>query len=98
MALRSGGLKAVDDHGGSLEKAGALFPDAPKPWIDLSTGVNPHPYPLFSPAATALTRLPEEKRPRGTRAGLPAGSGETKQREEALANWRAYHPSKEHAG
>lgn len=61
MALRSEGLKAVDDHGGSLERAKALFPDAPEPWIDLSTGINPHPYPLFTLPATALTRLPEEK-------------------------------------
>jgi cobalamin biosynthetic protein CobC len=61
MALRSEGLKAVDDHGGSLERAGVLFPGAPQPWIDLSTGINPHPYPLFAPPATALTRLPEEK-------------------------------------
>ncbi len=61
MALRSEGLKAVDDHGGSLDRADALFPDAPKPWIDLSTGINPHPYPLFTLPATAFTRLPEEK-------------------------------------
>ncbi|WP_335339326.1 threonine-phosphate decarboxylase CobD [Bosea sp. PAMC 26642] len=33
-------------HGGDLAQAQALFPDAPKPWIDLSTGINPIPYPL----------------------------------------------------
>ena len=62
MTLRSEGLKAVEDHGGSLEKAEALFPEAPKPWIDLSTGINPHPYPLLALPATVFTRLPEEKR------------------------------------
>ena len=36
-----------------------LFPGAPEPWIDLSTGINPHSYPLFPLPATALTRLPE---------------------------------------
>ena len=23
-----------------------MFPDAPEPFIDLSTGINPHPYPV----------------------------------------------------
>src|SRR5690606_34557722 len=50
------------DHGGSLERARALFPQAPEPFVDLSTGINPHSYPLFELAATALTRLPEQAR------------------------------------
>jgi cobalamin biosynthetic protein CobC len=50
------------DHGGSLARARALFPDAPEPFVDLSTGINPHSYPLFSLPATALTRLPEASR------------------------------------
>ena len=33
-------------HGGDLGAARALFPHAPEPWIDLSTGINPCPYPL----------------------------------------------------
>lgn len=33
-------------HGGDLGRAQALFPAAPEPWIDLSTGINPIPYPL----------------------------------------------------
>ena len=49
----------VTDHGGSLGRARAQFPDAPLPWIDLSTGINPHSYPHSPIAATALTRLPE---------------------------------------
>lgn len=47
------------DHGGSLGRARSLFPHALQPWIDLSTGINPHSYPLFELPATALTRLPE---------------------------------------
>lgn len=52
------------DHGGSLGRARSLFPDAPEPWVDLSTGINPHSYPLFDLPATALTRLPEPARSR----------------------------------
>lgn len=50
------------DHGGSLGRASALFPHAPRPFVDLSTGINPHSYPLFDVAATALSRLPESER------------------------------------
>lgn len=50
------------DHGGSLGRASALFPHAPQPFVDLSTGINPHSYPLFELPATALSRLPEAAR------------------------------------
>ena len=33
-------------HGGDLGAARRLFPGAPEPFIDLSTGINPNPYPL----------------------------------------------------
>ncbi|MEO3999334.1 threonine-phosphate decarboxylase CobD [Mesorhizobium sp. CAU 1732] len=49
----------ISDHGGSLAPAAALFPDAPTPWLDLSTGINPHAYPLTDLPADAFTRLPE---------------------------------------
>ncbi len=52
----------MTDHGGSLVRAAALFPDAPTPWLDLSTGINPHPYPFSPLPATAYTRLPEGTR------------------------------------
>lgn len=39
-----------------------MFPHAPEPWVDLSTGINPHPYPLFGLPATVYTRLPEPGR------------------------------------
>lgn len=58
-----GGIGEVRDHGGSLAKAAALFPRAPTPWIDCSTGINPHAYPLSGISARALAdtlrRLPE---------------------------------------
>ena len=32
-------------HGGDLSAARALFPGAPEPFLDLSAGINPNPYP-----------------------------------------------------
>ncbi|MBL8585076.1 MAG: aminotransferase class I/II-fold pyridoxal phosphate-dependent enzyme, partial [Rhizobiaceae bacterium] len=55
------GVLAVE-HGGSLERARALFPHAPEPLVDLSTGINPHSYPLFDLPATVHQRLPEPTR------------------------------------
>ena len=46
-------------HGGDLEAAQRLFPDAPKPFIDLSTGINPNPYPLPPLPAELFARLPD---------------------------------------
>lgn len=45
-------------HGGDLDAARRLFPAAPEPWIDLSTGINPVPYPLPPFEASTLHRLP----------------------------------------
>ncbi|WP_020178692.1 threonine-phosphate decarboxylase CobD [Methylopila sp. M107] len=46
-------------HGGDLAAAEAAFGRPAKGWLDLSTGVNPHAYPLKPFSATALTRLPD---------------------------------------
>lgn len=48
-------------HGGNLAAARARFPDAPEPWIDLSTGINPLRYPVLCDllAESVWTRLPE---------------------------------------
>lgn len=46
-------------HGGRLAEARALFPDAPEPLVDLSTGINPMPYPISTIPPQWLTRLPE---------------------------------------
>ena len=53
------GFDAFTYHGGALEVARRLAPDAPTPWIDLSTGINPHAYPLPDLTAEAWTRLPD---------------------------------------
>ena len=52
-------LVAMYHHGGNLKSAQAAFPDAPLPWIDLSTGINPVPWPVGQLSAAAWTRLPE---------------------------------------
>jgi cobalamin biosynthetic protein CobC len=57
-------LEGAVDHGGSLGRARALFPNAVLPFVDLSTGINPHSYPLFDLPATILSRLPEAGRAR----------------------------------
>jgi cobalamin biosynthetic protein CobC len=45
-------------HGGDLDAARRLFPDAPEPFIDLSTGINPHSYPLPQLSSDLFARLP----------------------------------------
>jgi cobalamin biosynthetic protein CobC len=47
-------------HGGDLGAARLLFPGAPEPFIDLSTGINPYPYPIPQLPAELFTRLPEQ--------------------------------------
>ncbi len=46
-------------HGGNLSAARRLYPDVSQPWIDLSTGVNPHGYRLPAIEPQAWTRLPD---------------------------------------
>ena len=46
-------------HGGNINAARLRFPEAPEPWIDLSTGINPYPWPVAAIPAEAWTRLPD---------------------------------------
>jgi cobalamin biosynthesis protein CobC len=54
------GGKAMEPvpHGGDLDAARREFPSAPEPWLDLSTGINPQPYPLPALPLEAWQRLP----------------------------------------
>jgi cobalamin biosynthesis protein CobC len=45
-------------HGGDLGAARRRFPGAAEPFIDLSTGINPYPYPVPRLAAELFGRLP----------------------------------------
>jgi cobalamin biosynthetic protein CobC len=46
-------------HGGGLAAARRLFADAPEPFIDLSTGINPYSYPLPHLPPDLFARLPD---------------------------------------
>ena len=46
-------------HGGDLTAARQEFPNAPQPFIDLATGINPHPYPLPQLSPDIFARLPQ---------------------------------------
>lgn len=48
------------DHGGNLSAAMAEFGGSRNGWMDLSTGINPHPYPLpeFTAGDWGRCRMP----------------------------------------
>jgi len=46
-------------HGGDIGAARKLFPGAPEPFLDLSTGINPNPYPIPALPPSAFTELPQ---------------------------------------
>ncbi|HEY0623606.1 threonine-phosphate decarboxylase [Sphingomonas sp.] len=46
-------------HGGQLAQARAAFGDTAEPWIDLSTGINPHAWPGVGELAIDWARLPD---------------------------------------
>lgn len=47
------------EHGGDVSAARRLFPGAPEPFVDLSTGINPYPYPLPELPSALFERLPQ---------------------------------------
>jgi cobalamin biosynthetic protein CobC len=47
------------EHGGDLDAARLRFPAAPEPWIDLSTGINPHAYDFGVLPPDCFARLPD---------------------------------------
>jgi cobalamin biosynthetic protein CobC len=56
------------EHGGNLLAARRAYPQAPEPWLDLSTGVNPYAYPFAHPPMESFTRLPEPEELRALEA------------------------------
>ena len=46
-------------HGGALRSASERYGVAPEDWLDLSTGINPRPYPLSALAPEDFQRLPD---------------------------------------
>ncbi|MBU6461994.1 MAG: threonine-phosphate decarboxylase [Bradyrhizobium sp.] len=52
------GIDGLRIHGGRIDLAASLYPSAPKPWIDLSTGINPIPWPVPAISPARYQRLP----------------------------------------
>ena len=50
---------AARDHGGGLDAAIARYGGQFADWLDLSTGINPVPYPVAAPEARDWTALPD---------------------------------------
>ncbi|WP_332798339.1 threonine-phosphate decarboxylase [Sphingomonas sp. PB2P12] len=51
-------MSALRVHGGRIDVAARLFPEAPRPWLDLSTGINPRPWMPFDPIDVDPATLP----------------------------------------
>jgi cobalamin biosynthesis protein CobC len=49
------------EHGGRLDIARAAYPEAPEPWIDLSTGISPWAFPAPQTPQGRFHRLPDEE-------------------------------------
>jgi cobalamin biosynthetic protein CobC len=59
-------------HGGDLGDVRRRHPAAPQPWIDLSTGINPLPYPVADLPANVWSRLPSHEAERALIAAAAA--------------------------
>ncbi|MEO0357388.1 MAG: threonine-phosphate decarboxylase [Pseudomonadota bacterium] len=53
-------VQAQRDHGGNIDAAVARYGGARADWMDLSTGINPCPYPAHVGAPDAWTALPDK--------------------------------------
>ncbi|NIJ33925.1 threonine-phosphate decarboxylase CobD [Sphingomonas oligoaromativorans] len=71
-------------HGGRLAAARAAWPDAPEPWLDLSTGINPTPWPVDRAGSIDWTRLPDEEALAGLEAAAARRFGVAAERVCAL--------------
>jgi cobalamin biosynthesis protein CobC len=76
MDSQDGAASSLRYHGGNVDAARRLFPHTPLPWIDLSTGINPVPYPIGELPQHTWTRLPDVTPLEQTaRAAYRAGQG-----------------------
>lgn len=64
-------------HGGDLSKATERFGPPPVGWIDLSTGINPWPWPVDPDSLEELNRLPDTGLLGGLRESAAAAYGMT---------------------
>jgi len=62
-------------HGGALDRMRKAFPDAQEPWIDLSTGINPWPYPIGEIPDSVFHHLPTQAAYETCRAAMSQAFG-----------------------
>jgi len=58
FGIPTGGEDDIEPHGGNIDAVARRYRDAPQPWIDLSTGINPFAYPVPPLSAELWSRLP----------------------------------------
>jgi cobalamin biosynthetic protein CobC len=78
MDVRETTPEAQDElryHGGNINLARFRFPDAPLPWVDLSTGINPVAYPVGDIPLSVWSRLPEPAQINGLEAAARTAFG-----------------------
>jgi len=76
-------------HGGRLIAAQAAWPSAPRPWLDLSTGINPHGWRKGRASLDSLTRLPDPEETAALEATAAAAFGVDPERVAAVAGAEA---------
>ena len=62
-------------HGGALDQAIAQYGGRAEQWLDLSTGINPHHYPIQSINSASWTQLPQKAALDGLLAAASAAYG-----------------------
>jgi cobalamin biosynthetic protein CobC len=81
LSDRGNGGAAIVDHGGQLQAATAVFGAPAEGWLDLSTGINPRPYPVPDLPSAVWARLPDSDLFQATRRagraywGAPEAAG-----------------------
>jgi cobalamin biosynthetic protein CobC len=82
-------LTTATRHGGGLMKAAAAYPDAPRAWLDLSTGINPEPWRGPRAADADLNRLPDPGALVALETAAAAAFGAAPERTAAVAGAEA---------
>ncbi|BCA61651.1 hypothetical protein HMP09_0885 [Sphingomonas sp. HMP9] len=77
-------MNALRIHGGRIDLAAARYPNAPRPWLDLSTGINPCPWPIEIAPTVDLHSLPSPAAIADLEATAAAVFGTTADRVVAL--------------
>ncbi|MFK4057102.1 threonine-phosphate decarboxylase CobD [Brevundimonas sp. NPDC046655] len=82
-------LTTATRHGGGLMKAAAAYPDAPRPWLDLSTGINPEPWRGPRAPEAELNRLPDPSALAALETAAASAFGSAPERTAAAAGAEA---------